>query len=391
MAVPLFDADTPLAPLREEILARVSAVIAAGRFVLGPEVAAFEAELAAFLGVSHAVGVANGTDALAIALRAVGVAPGDDVVVPAFTFYASAEAIAAIGARPVFADVDAATRNLTPETVAAARTENCRAVVAVDLFGLPAPVAEIRAATGLPVIEDAAQALGARCGKRAAGTLGDIATVSFYPSKNLGAFGDGGAVLTDDPALAETVRALRFHGSRDKQTFDLVGYNSRLDELQAAILRVLLPHLAEWSAARRAAAAAYVAAGAGAYVNLPEVPAQLTPAWHLYVVTHPAADALIAALNGAGVGARGYYRRPLHRQPAMAPYVPAGLELPVTDWLAAHNLALPISPVLSAAQAQEVVTALAAAAEPTAGSRATPAGVENPDPAAAVAAGPGGA
>jgi dTDP-4-amino-4,6-dideoxygalactose transaminase len=390
VAVALFDTDTPLAPLREEILARVGAVIAAGRFILGPEVAAFEAELAASVGVAHAIGVANGTDALAIALRAVGVAPGDEVIVPAFTFYASAEAIAAIGARPVFADVDPDTRNLTPATVAAARTDACRAVVAVDLFGLPAPVAEIRRATGLPVIEDAAQALGARCGQAAAGALGDIATVSFYPSKNLGAFGDGGAILTDDPALAETARALRFHGSKDKQTFDLVGYNSRLDELQAAILRVLLPHVERWSAGRRAAAEAYRAAGVAAYVTLPQVPPQLTPAWHLYVVTHPRADALITALNAAGIGARGYYRRPLHRQPAMAPFVPAGLELPVTDRLAATNLALPIGPALSGAQAREVVAALAAAAEPTAGSRVTPAGIDPPRPAG-VAGGGGGA
>jgi len=371
MPVPLFDTDTPLAPLREEIVAKVTEVIAGGHFILGPEVAAFESELADYIGAEHAIGVANGTDALSIALRALGVGPGDDVVVPAFTFYASSEAIAQVGARPVFCDVDRATRNVTADTVAAAVTPRTTAIVAVDLFGLPAPVAAIKAATGLPVVEDAAQAIGASVAGTRAGILGDIGTFSFYPSKNLGAFGDGGAVVTNHGALAETVRALRFHGSRDKQTFELVGYNSRLDELQAAVLRILLRRLDAWCDGRRAGAAAYEAAGIGAYVNLPETPAGTLPAWHLYVVDHPAADTLLGALNAAGIQARAYYRTPLHRQPAMLPYVPAGLELPVTDALSATVLALPISPVLAAAQAEEVVAALAGAAVPTAGSTAT--------------------
>jgi dTDP-3-amino-3,4,6-trideoxy-alpha-D-glucose transaminase len=194
-----------------------------------------------------------------------------------------------------------------------------------------------------------------------AGALGRAATFSFYPSKNLGAFGDGGAIATDDDEVAALARALRFHGSRDKQTFDYVGYNSRLDEVQAAILRVLLPHLDGWCDGRRAGARAYAEAGLGEHVGLPVVPAGMSPAWHLYVVTHPRADELLPALAAAGVQARSYYRRPLHEQPAMAPYV-AGLgPLPVTAELAATNLALPISPVFSAEQAREVVTALAAA------------------------------
>jgi dTDP-4-amino-4,6-dideoxygalactose transaminase len=363
MPVPLFDTDTPLAPLRPQIIAKVTEVIEAGRFILGPEVTAFEAELAAYIGAEHAIGVANGTDALSIALLAVGVKPGDDVIVPALTFYASAEAIAAIGARPVFCDVDRGTRNVTAGTVKAAVTERTTAIVVVDLFGLPAPVAAIKATLpGLPVVEDAAQAIGASVGGARAGILGDVGTFSFYPSKNLGAFGDGGAIVTDDPAIAETVRALRFHGSRDKQSFELVGFNSRLDEIQAAILRILLPHLDAWCDGRRAAAAAYEAAGIGEHVTLPGTPADTLPAWHLYVVDHPEADTLLSALNAAGIQARAYYRTPLHRQPAMAPYVPAGLELPVTESLAAEILALPISPVLSDAQAGEVVAALAAAA-----------------------------
>ncbi|HZE06592.1 MAG TPA: DegT/DnrJ/EryC1/StrS family aminotransferase [Solirubrobacteraceae bacterium] len=361
MTVPLFDTETPLAPLKPVIMERLAEVVAQGQFILGPEVRAFEQEFAAYLGVRHVIGVANGTDAITIALRALGVGPGDEVVVPSLTFYATAEAVAEFGAIPVFCDVDRDTRNVTVDTVRAALTPRCKAIVAVDLFGLPAPVPELRE-LGLPVLEDAAQAAGARLGSRMAGSLGTAATFSFYPSKNLGAFGDGGAVATDDDEVAEFVRALRFHGSRDKQTFDHVGYNSRLDEMQAAILRVLLMELDGWCDGRRAGAAAYAEAGLDRYVGLPVVPAGVDPAWHLYVVTHPRADELLTGLAAAGVSARGYYRRPLHRQPAMARYVRELGGLPVTDALAAENIALPISPVFGAEQAREVVAAIAAAA-----------------------------
>ncbi len=360
MPIPLFDTDTPLAPLRERILARIAEVVHSGRFILGPEVAAFEAELAAYVGARHAVGVANGTDALSIAARALGVRAGDEVIVPSFTFYATAEAIASIGARPVFCDVDHDTRNVTLETVSAALSARTRAIVAVDLFGSPAPVPELRE-LGLPVIEDAAQSLGASLNGRRAGALGDIATFSFFPSKNLGCFGDGGAVLSDSDELAEQVRALRFHGSHDKQTFEYVGYNSRLDELQAAILRVLLPELDGWCDGRRRAAAAYQAAGIGELAGVPALLPGAICAWHLYVVTHPRADELLAALHGAGVQARGYYRTPLHRQPAMAPYAGPDCHLPVTDELARTNIALPMSPVLGTEAPARVVAAVAGA------------------------------
>jgi dTDP-4-amino-4,6-dideoxygalactose transaminase len=360
MAVPLFDTDTPLAPLRPAILERIAEVVASGQFVLGPQVQAFETELAAYLGVGHVIGVGNGTDAITIALRALGVAPGDDVVVPSFTFYASAEAIVTAGARPVFCDVDVGTRNVTVDTVRAAMTPRTTAILAVDLFGLPAPVAALRE-LGVPVLEDAAQAAGARHQGRMAGALGDAATFSFYPSKNLGALGDGGAIATDDDEVAALARALGFHGSRDKQTFEYVGYNSRLDEVQAAILRILLPELDRWCDGRRAGGRAYLDAGLGEHVAIPAVPDGSDPAWHLYVVTHSRADELLAALAAAGVQARGYYRRPLHRQPAMAPYVGELAPLPVTDELGATNIALPISPVFRAEQAQEVVAAIAGA------------------------------
>jgi dTDP-4-amino-4,6-dideoxygalactose transaminase len=321
-------------------------------------VQAFEQEFADYLGVRHAVGVANGTDAITVGLRALGVKPGDDVVVPALTFYASAEAVVNAGARPVFCDVDHDTRNVTVETVRAALTPRTRAIVSVDLFGLPAP--DLRE-LGVPILEDAAQAAGARHDGAMAGALGHAATFSFYPSKNLGAFGDGGAVVTDDDDVAALARSLRFHGSRDKQTFDHVGYNSRLDEIQAAILRVMLPHLDAWCHGRRAAAAAYQAAGVDRHVGVAAVPEASDPAWHLYVVTHPRADEVLAALTAVGVQARGYYRRPLHRQPAMKPFLDGVGSLPVTEELAATNIALPISPVFTEAQAGEVVAALASA------------------------------
>ncbi len=359
MPIPLFANDTQLPSTREAILARISAVVATGQFILGPEVSAFEAELADYVGVAHAVGVANGTDALTIAARAVGVEAGDEVVLPSFTFYATAEAIASIGARPVFCDVDPDTRNITPETVAGALTPRCKAIVAVDLFGNPAPLPALRE-FGLPVIEDAAQALGASLGARRAGALGDVGTLSFYPSKNLGCFGDGGAILTDSDEVAEMARALRFHGSHDKQTFQYVGYNSRLDELQAAILRVLLPELDGWCDGRRRAAEYYAAAGVSEHVGVTLTLPQAIAAWHLYIVTHPRADELAAALAEAGIGVRTYYRTPLHRQPAMAPFAPRGRELPVTDELARTHLALPMGPSLDAEQAAQVVSAIAA-------------------------------
>jgi dTDP-3-amino-3,4,6-trideoxy-alpha-D-glucose transaminase len=359
VGVPLFDTDTPLRPLREQLADAMAAVVASGRFILGPEVEAFEREFAAYTGTRHAVGVANGTDALTIALHALGVGPGDDVVVPSFTFFATAEAVVPTGARPVFCDVDVETACVTAETVRAALTPRTKAVVAVHLFGNVAPVAEI-AALGVPVVEDAAQAAGTRTCAGRPGALGQIATFSFFPSKNLGCFGDGGAITTGDDALAEHVRMLRFHGSRDKVTFEQSGYNSRLDELQAAILRVQLPQLDVWAAGRRAAGARYEAAGLGELVALPVPAPGCEPAWHLYVVRHPHADELAAGLAAQAIGCKAYYRTPVHRQPAMR-RVATGTDLPATEELARTHLALPMSPVLSAEQAAQVVAAVRAA------------------------------
>jgi dTDP-4-amino-4,6-dideoxygalactose transaminase len=359
MSVPLFDTRSPLAPLRGQIDDAIAGVIDDGRFILGPNVHAFEREFAAYCRVPHAVGVANGTDALTIALRAMGVGPGDDVVVPSFTFYASAEAIPPTGARPVFCDVDPETFCVTADTVAAALTPRTKAVVVVHLFGNVAPVAEIEA-LGVPVLEDAAQAAGSTTPAGRPGALGTAATFSFFPSKNLGCFGDGGAITTRDDAIAERVRMLRFHGSWDKLTYEHVGYNSRLDDLQAAILRVQLPSLDDWADGRRAAAEHYSAAGLDELVTPPRPVAGCAPAWHLYVVRSRRPDELAAGLTEAGVGHKAYYRIPVHRQPAMVPFAPS-VDLPATDELARTHLAIPMSPVLDAEQAAEVVAAVRAA------------------------------
>jgi dTDP-4-amino-4,6-dideoxygalactose transaminase len=352
--VPLFASS--LEPYAGRIADRLRAVVEDGRYVLGPEVEAFEEEFARYLGVRHCVGVANGTDAITIALRSLGVRPGDEVVLPSFTFYATAEAAVAAGARPVFCDVDPRTYCVTRESVRAAITSRTRALVTVDLFGNVAPdVREL----GLPVVEDAAQAAGSSLGGRHAGGLGHAATFSFYPSKNLPGLGDGGAIVTDDDEVAHLARRLRFHGSDDKVTFLEAGYNSRLDELQAAALRLLLPELDGWAAARRATAEAYEQEGLGRYVDLPSPVPGAEPAYHLYVVRHERPEKLRAALAERGVGARGYYRVPVHRQPGMAPFASAELELPGTEEAARTNLALPMGTGLSRDEVREVVEACA--------------------------------
>jgi dTDP-4-amino-4,6-dideoxygalactose transaminase len=360
MPIPLFDTKSPVAPLRAEIDARIASVLDGGAFILGPEVAAFESELASYLGAKHVVSVANGTDAITIALQALGVGPGDEVVVPSFTFYASAEAIPPTGAAPVFCDVDRDTMNVTAETVKAALTPRTKAVVAVDLFGNPADVAAIEA-LGVPVVEDAAQAAGSQLRGRRTAALGSVGALSFFPSKNLGCFGDGGAVVTDDDRIADEARVLRFHGSRDKVTYERVGWNSRLDELQAAILRVLLPQLDGWAEGRRAAWSHYEAAGLWELLT-PQAPTDgAEVCWGLQVVRTPHAELLERALPAAGIGARGYYRQPLHLQAALAPWAGDVVPMPATDELAAAHLALPMNPLLSRADADEVTAAVRAA------------------------------
>jgi len=264
--VPLFA--TSLVPYHDRLTEAIDRVARSGRYILGPEVAAFEAEFAAYLGVEHCIAVANGTDALTIALRALGVGPGDEVVMPSFTFYATAEAAIVAGATPVFCDIDPDTFCVTADTVKAVLTPRTKAIVPVHLFGNVAPVPELRE-LGVPVVEDAAQAAGASLAGVKAGALADAATFSFFPAKNLPCLGDGGAIVTGDDRVAEVARLLRFHGSTDKQTFTEVGYNSRLDEMQAAVLRVLLPELDGWNERRRAAAETYERLGLAEHARLP--------------------------------------------------------------------------------------------------------------------------
>jgi dTDP-4-amino-4,6-dideoxygalactose transaminase len=355
--IPLVDVKAQYAPFFRELTERLAAVVDSGHFILGPNVGAFEAEAAAYLGVRETVGVANGTDALVLVLDALGVGPGDEVICPAFTFYATAEAIARRGATPVFADIDASTLNLDPADVEARVTRRTKAIVAVHLFGRPAPLDELPA--GIPVVEDAAQAFGASSGGRRAGSLGVAGTFSFYPTKNLFGLGDGGLVSTSDPALADRVRLLRFHGSRDKERFEAVGYNSRLDELQAAALRLFLPHLDAWNAARREAAARYAELGLGAVCSLPEdEPGHV---YHMYVVRTPERGRVARALREAGIASAAYYTTPLHLQPALAHLGYGEGSLPETERAAAENLAVPLWAGIGREEQERVVSTIRSA------------------------------
>jgi dTDP-4-amino-4,6-dideoxygalactose transaminase len=356
VSVPLFV--TSLDPYQGQIAERLTAVAASGRYILGPEVEAFERELADYLDVGHAIGVANGTDALTIALRALGVTPGTEVIVPSFTFYASVEAILNAGALPVFADVDPATMNVTRQTVQDKLTDDTAAILPVHLFGNPAPVDDLMG-FDVPVLEDAAQAIGAKRGDRRIGGLGHAATFSFFPSKNLGCLGDGGAIVTNDEEVADRCRRLRFHGSTDKVTYTEVGYNSRLDEMQAAVLRLLLPELDGWNDARRAAARAYEESGIREYAEPQAIDREDVAVYHLYVVRSDDAEALEARLKEAGVGVRGYYRVPVHLQPALAGLGGDQIELPGTMELARTHLALPMGTQITREQVEAVVAACA--------------------------------
>jgi len=342
------------------VRAAIDRVVASGWFVLGPEVEAFESEFASYIGVDHCVGVANGTDALAIALRALGVGPGDEVVVPSLTFFATVEPVVTIGASPVFCDIDPDTWVMTAATAEPAITERTKALLPVHIFGNPAPMSELMELAGprgIRVLEDAAQAHGARLDGRLTGALGHAATFSFFPSKNLGGFGDGGAVVTDDPEVEATARRLRFHGSEDKKRHTEAGYNSRLDEIQAAGLRVLLPRLDEWTAARREAAERYRDAGLGEMVQIQSETEAGECCWHLFVVASPERERLQAALTDAGIGARPYYELPLYRQPAVERWAPPE-PLANTERVCSEILALPMGTALDPAAPAQVTDAV---------------------------------
>jgi dTDP-4-amino-4,6-dideoxygalactose transaminase len=357
--IPLVDVRAEYEPLIPRLEAAFREVLDGPGFIRGANYWAFQEEAAAYLGVKRTIGVANGTDALVLALEALGVGPGDEVICPAFTFYATAESVVRRGATPVFADIDPTTLNLDVEDVAAKVTERTRAILPVHLFGRlldVRPLVEL----GVPVLEDAAQAFGAP----GVAQHGAISTFSFYPTKNLFCLGDGGLVATNDEELAERVQVLSFHGSKDKVDFDLVGYNSRLDELQAAFLRVFLPELAGWNEGRRAAAARYAELGLGELVEIPQdEPAHV---YHLFVCRSRERDRIRAALSEAGIASATYYVTPLHLQPALRflGYEPGSL--PATEQAAAENFSLPLWPGIPA-EAQERVVEVVRSAVPSSG------------------------
>jgi dTDP-4-amino-4,6-dideoxygalactose transaminase len=352
--IPLVDVKAQYAPFIPALKERFAEVLESGRFIFGPEVEAFEREAAAYLGVPHAVGVANGTDALVLALEAMGIGAGDEVICPSFTFYATAEAIARAGATPVFADIDPVTMNVDVEDVARRITARTQAIMPVHLFGRPAPLADLTE-LGLPLIEDAAQAFGAQ----GVGATGVCSTFSFFPTKNLFALGDGGLVAATDGEVADRVRKLRFHGSLDKKTFELVGTNSRLDAVQAAALRVFLPALAGWNASRRDGAARYQELGLGDAVELPlDEPGHV---YHMYVVRSPERDRIAAALQDAGISSAAYYTVPTHLQPGMGYLGWEPGSLPETERAAAENLALPLWGGIGADVQERVVATVRAA------------------------------
>jgi dTDP-3-amino-3,4,6-trideoxy-alpha-D-glucose transaminase len=347
--IPLVDVKAQYAPLIPEIKERLAEVLESGLFILGPNVSAFEEEASAYLGVPAAVGVGNGTDAIVLTLRAMGVEPGDEVICPAFTFYATAEAIVQAGATPVFADIDAASLNLDPEDVAARITPRTKAIMPVHLFGRPAAL-DALAALGLPIVEDAAQAFGAG----GIATTGVASTFSFFPTKNLFALGDGGLVAVTDTELGDRVRMLRFHGSRDKKDFHLIGFNSRLDELQAAALRLFLPRLDGWNGARRAAAAVYAGLGLGEACEIPFD--EDGHVYHMYVVRSPERDRIAAALAEADISCAPYYVTPLHLQPALRFLGWEPGSLPETERAARENLAIPMWAGIDEATQERVVS-----------------------------------
>lgn len=365
VTVPFLDVGATYRELRGELDAAVARVLESGWYLLGKELQAFEAEYAAFCEARHCVGVGNGLEALVLALKALGVGPGDEVIVPANTYIATWLAVSYVGATPVPVEPIPGVWNIDPERIEPAITARTKAILPVHLYGQPAPLDAILAVArehGLRVLEDAAQAHGARHGGRRLGAHGDVVAWSFYPGKNLGAFGDGGAVTTDDAALADKVRVLRNYGSRVKYRTEVKGHNSRLDELQAAVLRVKLRALDAWNARRAAAAARYDAAlrGLGA-LRGPTVIAGVEPVWHLYVVEVPDRDRVQAELRAAGVETLIHYPVPPHLSEAYA-HDRAWGSFEITERAAGRLLSLPMGPHLSADQQARVLEALRAAA-----------------------------
>lgn len=361
MGIPLLDLKAQYQTIKPEIDAAVAKVIDSARFILGPESKSLEQEIAAYCGAKFGVGVGNGTDALTLTLRALGVGPGDEVITSPFTFFASAETVAAVGATPVFVDIDPFTLNMDLDQLESKITPRTKAIIPVHIFGQMVDVErvmEIAARHDLKVVEDAAQAIGAEYNGYRAGARGDAATFSFFPTKNLGGYGDGGMVVTRDEHLADEVRVLRFHGCRTKYYHDEIGYNSRLDELQAAILRVKLHYLDQWNGKRRQKAAYYDELLAGQGLTLPGVDPKARPIFHLYVVRSPERENLMNRLKAKDIGTAIYYPVPLHLQKAFRDLGYHTGDFPAAEQACKEAFALPCFPELTAKQQEEIVQVL---------------------------------
>ncbi len=366
MNVPLLDLEAQYRPLRDEILAAITRVCDSQRFILGPEVDSLERELCALIGVTHAIAVSSGTDALLLALMALGIKAGDEVVTTTFSFFATAGAISRVGARPVLVDIDPVTFNIDPAQAAAAITPRTKAIIPVHLFGMGADMDPIMAAAngaGIPVIEDAAQAIGSTYKSRPLGAIGAFGCFSFFPSKNLGAFGDAGLLTTEDAALAARARLLRTHGMKPKYYHHLIGANFRMDALQAAVLRVKAPHLKSWTDGRHANAARYRAlfhaAGLDAAVTLPSEPADRSHIFNQFVIRVADRDGLKRHLDEQGIGNEVYYPVPFHLQPCFADLGYRRGAFPHAERAAAESLAIPIYGEMTVAQQEAVVSAVA--------------------------------
>ena len=367
MPVPLLDLEAQYRPLRDEILAAITRVCDSQRFIMGPEIDALERELAAQLDVRHAIAVSSGTDALLLALMTLGVGPGDEVVTTTYSFFATAGAVARLGARSVLVDIDPVTFNIDPGQTAAALTARTRAIIPVHLYGLAAdldPIMDAADRAGVPVIEDAAQAIGATYKSRPLGGIGALGCFSFFPSKNLGAFCDAGLLTTNDDALAKRARLLRTHGMQPRYYHHVVGANFRMDALQAAVLRVKAPHLGAWTDGRRRNAATYRAlfreAGLDGVIVLPVEPPDRRHIYNQFVIRTPERDALKRHLDEQGIGNEIYYPVPFHLQPCFADLGYSRGAFPHAERAAAETLAIPIYGELTDAQQRTVVSAIAA-------------------------------
>ena len=364
--VPLLDLQAQYAPLRDDILAAMTRVADSQRFIMGPEIDALEQELARMLGIPHAISVSSGTDAVLLALMALGIGPGDEVITSTYSFFATAGAVVRVGATPVLVDIDPVTFNIDPEQAIAAMTPRTKAIMPVHLFGLCAdldPLLDAAGRAGIPIVEDAAQAIGATYKSRPAGGIGAFGCFSFFPSKNLGAFGDAGLLTTTDATLAKRARLLRTHGMEPKYYHHVVGANFRMDAMQAAVLRVKAPHLAAWTEGRRANAARYRelfrAAGLDHFVTLPIEPPDRFHIYNQFVILAPERDALKQHLDAEGIGNEIYYPVPFHLQPCFANLGYARGGFPHAERAASESLAIPIYGELTLAQQTRVVSSLA--------------------------------